>query len=204
MPCRIHFGVLGILIHTSRFHLTICITTILACLEVTCGRQQKKWLKWKGDQLLVRLRISKCKLHWSLALNLYYPLRIKCFPRWRGLRHFSNGAMAMTFSDGSTLEDLSKVFSWAAPYLETTDFCGQISILVLHNVFVEGTTEYLLLKALWCFIEVDIYASLEVHTKDTIMSGREKLTHFYELMNVSHSLSHCIPLISDAPGTGIH
>ena len=44
---------------------------------------------------------------------------------------------------------------------------------------------YLLLKALRCFIEVDIYASLEVHTEETIALGREKLVHFYELMNVS-------------------
>jgi hypothetical protein len=71
-------------------------------------------------------------------------------------------------------------------------------------VFVEGTTEYLLLKALRCFIEVDIYASLEVHTENTIVSGRGKLTHFYELMNVSLSLSHCISLISDVSGTGIY
>jgi len=65
------------------------------------------------------------------------------------------------------------------------EFCGQISIFVLHSVFEEGTTEYLLLKALWCFVEVDIYASLEVHTEKTIESGRENLTCFFELINVS-------------------
>ena len=41
MPCRIHYGALGILIHTSHCHLTICTITTLAYLEVTCERQQK-------------------------------------------------------------------------------------------------------------------------------------------------------------------
>ena len=70
-------------------------------------------------------------------------------------------------------------------YAEEAEICDQISVFVLHNVFEEGTPGYLLLKALRCYIEVDIYASLEVHTKKTITSGREKLTHFYELINVS-------------------
>ena len=48
-----------------------------------------------------------------------------------------------------------------------------------------------------------MYAGLEVHTEETIASGREKLAHFYELMNVS--LSSCyLSLISDVPGIGIH
>ena len=93
--------------------------------------------------------------------------------------------MAMTFSDGSTFEDLSKVFSQVTSQPEIADSCEQISVFVLHNVFQEGTAGYLLLKALWCYIEVDIYASLEVHTEETIASGRGKLTHFYELMAVS-------------------
>ena len=61
----------------------------------------------------------------------------------------------------------------------------QISMFVLHNIFKEGTPGYLLLKALRCHIEVDIYASLEVHTEATIAAGREKLTHFYGLIEAS-------------------
>lgn len=91
----------------------------------------------------------------------------------------------MVFSDGSTFEDLSKVFSQQAFHVKITEFHGQISVFVLHNVFEEGTTEYLLLRALRHHIEVDIYASLEVHTEKTIAAGRERLTHFYELINVS-------------------
>jgi hypothetical protein len=93
--------------------------------------------------------------------------------------------MAITFSDGSTFEDLSKVFLYVASLVEMAKVSGQISVFVLHNIFEEGTTGYLLLKALRCHIEVDIYASLEVHTETTIALGREKLTHFYEFIAVS-------------------
>lgn len=58
-------------------------------------------------------------------------------------------------------------------------------MFVLHNIFEEGTPGYLLLKALRSHIEVDIYASLQVHTEATIASGREKLAYFYKLMEVS-------------------
>ena len=47
------------------------------------------------------------------------------------------------------------------------------------------TREYLLLKVLRCYIEIDLYASFEVHTDQTIMAGREKVAQFYELMQVS-------------------
>ena len=65
---------------------------------------------------------------------------------------------------------------------------------------------YLLLKALRCHIEVDIYAGLEVHTEKTIALGREKLTHFYELLNVSPSSLHhaFLSLRPVLLGIGIH
>lgn len=111
--------------------------------------------------------------------------RIMCFPRWRGLRHFADGAMAITFSDGSTFEDLSKVFLGVALEVKVAKHYTQISMFVLHNIFKEGTPGYLLLKALRCYIEVDLYASLEVHTEATIASGRKKLTRFYKLIEAS-------------------
>jgi len=88
---------------------------------------------------------------------------------------------------------------------KTTELCGRISVFVLHSVFEEGTAEYLLLKALRCFVEVDIYAGLEVHTEKTIASGREKLTHFFECINVSPLpiTSHMLVLVH-APDPGIH
>lgn len=41
------------------------------------------------------------------------------------------------------------------------------------------------MKALWCYVEVDLYASFELHTEQTIMAGREWVAQFYELMKVS-------------------
>ena len=54
----------------------------------------------------------------------------------------------------------------------------------MHNLFQENKPEYCLLKALRCHVEVDLYASLEVHTDQTIMAGREKVAQFYELIKV--------------------
>ena len=122
----------------------------------------------------------------STTSPLLIPLaRIKEFPQWHGLRHFADGAMAITFSDGSTFEDLSKVSSGVVSKAKVAKFYTQISMFVLHNIFEEGTPGYLLLKALRCYIEVDIYAGLEVHTEATIASGREKLTHFYKFIEAS-------------------
>jgi hypothetical protein len=62
---------------------------------------------------------------------------------------------------------------------------AQISIFVLHNSFEEKTPGYLLLKVLRCFVEVDMYASLQVHTDQTIAAGRNQVTRFYGLLTVS-------------------
>ena len=55
----------------------------------------------------------------------------------------------------------------------------------MHNLFSGIKPEYCLLRALRYYVEVDLYASLEVHTDQTIVKGRQKLAQFYELMKVS-------------------
>jgi hypothetical protein len=45
---------------------------------------------------------------------------------------------------------------------------------------------YLLLRCIRAYLEVDLYAALEVHTTETIAAGRKALQYFSELMNVSH------------------
>ena len=54
----------------------------------------------------------------------------------------------------------------------------------MHNLFLENKPEYCLLKALRCHVEVDLYASFEVHTDQTIAAGRAKVAQFYDLMKV--------------------
>lgn len=49
----------------------------------------------------------------------------------------------------------------------------------------ECKTAYLLLRCVRAYLEVDLYAALEVHTTETIAGGREALQKFSELMNVS-------------------
>ena len=105
---RIFSGAFGIQIHTRPFHLTVYIQTILVYSN-TYGRRQKTLLRKWAEKLRVRLITSKCKPCQILIFHLW-PVRIINFPRWRGLYHFNNGALAITFSDGSTFEDLSKVF----------------------------------------------------------------------------------------------
>jgi hypothetical protein len=105
------------------------------------------------------------------------------FPRWSGLHHFSN-IMSMQFSDGSKFEDLSKVNTSSSPLMWLLIRYVQISIFVLHNLFEERTAGYLLLKLLRCYIEIDTYASFQVHTESTIADGQEQVSRFYKLLKV--------------------
>jgi hypothetical protein len=43
---------------------------------------------------------------------------------------------------------------------------------------------YLLLRCIRCYVDLDIYAALEVHTEDTIAAGRDALSRFSTLMDV--------------------
>lgn len=79
---------------------------------------------WKEAKRLVEVKGKPVKgqvdnqsvLSLLATSPLLIPLaRIMRFPRWRGLHHFNDGAMAITFSDGSTFEDLSKVFCEQLP-----------------------------------------------------------------------------------------
>jgi len=48
---------------------------------------------------------------------------------------------------------------------------------------------YLLLRCIRYYIELDMYASMEVHTEDTIAAGRQALQDFSDLMDVCIILS---------------
>lgn len=105
------------------------------------------------------------------------------FPRWRGLTHFGK-VMSVSFSDGSKWEDLSKVTETPAHTHTAIESSQQISVFILHNSLLETKPEYHLLKVLQCHVEIDLYASLEVHTERTIAAGKERLARFYELIKV--------------------
>ncbi|KAG2120397.1 hypothetical protein DEU56DRAFT_928435, partial [Suillus clintonianus] len=79
-------------------------------------------------------------------------------PRWRNLNHFDQ-VVSVSFSDGTKYEDISKLIVFAA-----------------HNA-------YLMLRCIRSYTEFNMYASLEVHTEDTINNGREALSKFTGLMD---------------------
>ncbi|KAG2081487.1 hypothetical protein BD769DRAFT_1657222 [Suillus cothurnatus] len=89
-------------------------------------------------------------------------------PCWRNLIHF-DAVMAITFTDGSKYEVIFKLLAFAAH-------------AVLPNAG-ESKLAYLLLWCICAYLEVDRYATLEVHTTMTIAAGREALQEFSELMD---------------------
>ncbi|KAG2112896.1 hypothetical protein DEU56DRAFT_934861 [Suillus clintonianus] len=76
--------------------------------------------------------------------------------------------VSVSFSDGTKYEDISKLIVFAA-----------------HNVFDCDTDPeaYLMLRCIRSYTEFNMYASLEVHTEDTINNGREALSKFTGLMD---------------------
>ncbi|KAG2135968.1 hypothetical protein DEU56DRAFT_913061 [Suillus clintonianus] len=87
-------------------------------------------------------------------------------PRWPNLTHFK-AAMSVDFNDGSLHEDISKLVLFTA-----------------QDIFHQSQSKlgYLLLRCIRYYIELDIYASFEVHTEETIAAGRATLDMFSELM----------------------
>ncbi|KAJ7265150.1 hypothetical protein C8J57DRAFT_1622209 [Mycena rebaudengoi] len=70
----------------------------------------------------------------------------------------------ITFNDGSKHEDIAKTMVYAA-----------------HNVLTDKLG-LLLLQAVRSYVELDMYASLKLHTTGTIAAGRRELQKFGDLM----------------------
>ncbi|KAG2128339.1 uncharacterized protein EDB93DRAFT_1096048, partial [Suillus bovinus] len=88
-------------------------------------------------------------------------------PRWPNLTHFSS-VMAVDFTDGTVLGDLSKMIIFAAQDILSSSHCK---------------LGHLLLRCICYYIEFDVYASFEVHTEETITAGRLALQKFSEIMD---------------------
>ncbi|KAG1895997.1 uncharacterized protein F5891DRAFT_1280887 [Suillus fuscotomentosus] len=95
-------------------------------------------------------------------------------PRWPNLTHFSS-VVAVDFTNGSVLGDLSKMIVFAAQDILTSSHC-KLGQLLLHCIHY--------------YVEFDIYVSLEVHTEDTIAAGRLALQKFSEMMDEYIAQSH--------------
>ncbi|KAG2093553.1 hypothetical protein BD769DRAFT_1615706 [Suillus cothurnatus] len=116
----------------------------------------QKWIADSGRQAAVQID------------NLQVFFLFESFPRWRNLNHFDQ-VVSVSFSDGTKYEDISKLIVFAA-----------------HNVFQRDVDPhvYLLLRCIRSYVELNMYASLEVHTEDTIRDGRNTLSKFAELMDI--------------------
>ncbi|KAG1733838.1 hypothetical protein EDB19DRAFT_1896555 [Suillus lakei] len=90
----------------------------------------------------------------------------QAFPHWRDQKH-PNQVMNISFTDNSTHEDISKMIVYAT-----------------HNILTEADCplSYLLLRCVQLYLELNMYASLEVHTTETISSGRHTHLAFAALL----------------------
>ena len=60
----------------------------------------------------------------------------------------------------------------------------------MRNAFVEsGDRGVLLLRCVRAYVELDLLASFDVHTDQTITFGRERVDEFVKLVNVRHFYS---------------
>lgn len=103
-------------------------------------------------------------------------------PRWRNLNHFST-IMTVKFTDGTKYEDISKVFIFVTYSSPSLNVNLQVILFALHNVLINRKGRSLL-QSLRSYLELNMYASLEVHTDETIAAGRGELKNFSALMKV--------------------
>jgi hypothetical protein len=68
---------------------------------------------------------------------------------------------------------------------------------VAHNILTESASPegFLLLKCACAYLNVDMYAALEVQTSETIAAGRREVAYFSQVLKVSFNLSTNIRLI---------
>ncbi|KAJ7360797.1 hypothetical protein DFH08DRAFT_921182 [Mycena albidolilacea] len=113
-----------------------------------------------GDHLFSQLKIHLKELGDRQSAKL--DQQFDALPRWRGLNHFK-AVTNISFNDGSKHEDIAKMMVFAA-----------------HNILTAETDKIgvLLLACIRSYLELDMYAGLELHTADTIADGRRQLQKF--------------------------
>ncbi|KAF8152414.1 hypothetical protein B0H34DRAFT_861710 [Crassisporium funariophilum] len=96
-----------------------------------------------------------------------FDTQINSIPRWRDLNHFSKLLKNSEFSDGTKYEDMGKMVLY-----------GGYNVLSAENS-LEG---FLLLQVMRNYLELDMYASLTMHTEATLAAGREELQTYDSLI----------------------
>lgn len=120
-------------------------------------------------------------------------IRIAEIPRWSGLTHFGSLMKTSDFTDGRKYEDISKVCHNMVNHslarhldlnLNSTWF--KVIIYGSHNVLDASTSPegYQLLILMRSYLELDMYASLTMHTEATLVKGQEELVTFDKALQV--------------------
>ncbi|KAG1730131.1 uncharacterized protein EDB91DRAFT_1239146 [Suillus paluster] len=117
----------------------------------------------------VHRALSHDKLHFNNE-GLFSDHTWAKLQKWAAVQidSFFQSVISVSFSDGTKYEDISKLIVFAA-----------------HNVFDcdMDPEAYLLLCCIRSYVGFNIYASLEVHTEDTIKDGQEALSKLTELLD---------------------
>ncbi|KAF8145268.1 hypothetical protein K438DRAFT_1910860 [Mycena galopus ATCC 62051] len=114
-----------------------------------------------GDHLFAQIKLHLTILGPRHSAKL--DQQFNNLPRWRNLSHFQT-VTNLSFNDGSKHEDIAKMMIFAA-----------------QNIFT-NELGLMLLACVRSYIELDIYAGLELQTEDTVAAGRQKLRKFDRLL----------------------
>ena len=139
-----------------------------------------------------RSSIDKMYIFCSIPLDalLTTDKRANDVPRWRGLTHFTT-YLAVDFTDGSKWEHMSKVrhnrCNNIMYYSQTFRGICQICVPMLRIALGGSVDDRRLLSCIRAYVELDLLASFNVQTDETINYGRRVAKEFSKQANVSHS-----------------
>ena len=171
--------------HMMHYLLTAFTPFLVVCFDTTSGMIFKCILRhWVGKPVL-RLTICIFLFLFCHNISLTTDDRADSVPPWRGLNHFTT-YLAVEFTDGSKWEDMSKVCCGQHFNMHYSWISWQICVPVMWNTLEADENGYHLLCAVRAYVELDLLASFEVHTDDTIKYDRAMVNRFVKLANVSH------------------
>ncbi|KAJ3563065.1 hypothetical protein NP233_g9182 [Leucocoprinus birnbaumii] len=119
-----------------------------------------------GKHLWPLLQVTLAQLPAARSKMAVVDERVKNAPRFRDLQHF-NKVIDTHFTDATKFETIVK-----------------LSLFVTHDLFPKSTEceGYLLLRLIRHYLNIDMYAALNVHTDDTIAAGEKELQLFEECL----------------------
>ena len=102
--------------------------------------------------------------------------------------------MNVSFTDGSKYEDIAKVRTTLTGILLVSDtVCENLLPFIVHTALTKSDNPlgYLLLHCHCQYMDVNMYAGLEVHTSNMIQEGQSAVCAFGELILVQSFHSNC-------------